>query len=214
MAASAIRDEWITLADWTASRFPMHDHLSTPQAVWCGVPTVPRDRAEFLHDMEAPKAVTDLVRMISCAYGIATDRSAASACGERTFRRGKGLARDTRVRWALEEVDQPYEVRLVSFRAMKEPAHRALHPFGQIPTYEEGDLRCSRRGRSCSISPGAIQACFWTMPMLERARSHGCLPRSTRWSRRSLNAYARLRRATSPGPRSAFLWSRIASVTG
>lgn len=54
--------------------------------------------------------------------------------------RGKGLARDMRVRWALEEVGQPYEVRLVSFNAMKEPAHRALHPFGQIPTYEEGDL--------------------------------------------------------------------------
>ena len=54
--------------------------------------------------------------------------------------RGQGLARDMRVRWALEEVGQPYEVRLVSFSAMKEPAHRALHPFGQIPTYEEGDL--------------------------------------------------------------------------
>jgi glutathione S-transferase len=54
--------------------------------------------------------------------------------------RGRGLARDTRVRWALEEVGQPYEVRLVSFGAMKEGAHRALHPFGQIPTYEEGDL--------------------------------------------------------------------------
>jgi glutathione S-transferase len=54
--------------------------------------------------------------------------------------RGKGLARDMRVRWALEEAGQPYEVRLVSFSAMKEPAHRALHPFGQIPTYEEGDL--------------------------------------------------------------------------
>ena len=53
---------------------------------------------------------------------------------------GKGLARDTRVRWALEEVGQPYEVRLVSFRAMKEPAHLALHPFGQIPTYEEDGL--------------------------------------------------------------------------
>jgi glutathione S-transferase len=53
---------------------------------------------------------------------------------------GKGLARDTRVRWALEEAGLPYEVRLVSFRAMKEPAHLALHPFGQIPTYEEGDL--------------------------------------------------------------------------
>ena len=59
---------------------------------------------------------------------------------ERSPDRGRGLARDTRVRWALEEVGQPYEVRLVSFDAMKEPAHRALHPFGQIPTYEEGDL--------------------------------------------------------------------------
>jgi len=54
--------------------------------------------------------------------------------------RGRGLARDMRVRWALEEAGQPYEVRLVSFSAMKEPSHRALHPFGQIPTYEEGDL--------------------------------------------------------------------------
>ena len=59
---------------------------------------------------------------------------------ERSPDRGKGLARDMRVRWALEEVGQPYEVRLVSFSAMKEPAHRALHPFGQIPTYEEDDL--------------------------------------------------------------------------
>src|SRR6266404_5400964 len=59
---------------------------------------------------------------------------------ERSPDGGKGLARDTRVRWALEEVGQPYEVRLVSFHAMKEPAHLALHPFGQIPTYEEGDL--------------------------------------------------------------------------
>ncbi len=54
--------------------------------------------------------------------------------------RGKGLARDMRVRWALEEVGQPYGVRLVSMAAMKAPAHRALHPFGQIPTYQEGEL--------------------------------------------------------------------------
>jgi len=60
--------------------------------------------------------------------------------------RGKGLARDMRVRWALEEVGQAYEVRLVSFAAMKEPAHRALHPFGQIPTYEEGDLALFESG--------------------------------------------------------------------
>ena len=59
---------------------------------------------------------------------------------------GRGLARDTRVRWALEEVGQPYEVRLVSFRTMKEPAHLALHPFGQIPTYEEGNLALFETG--------------------------------------------------------------------
>ena len=59
---------------------------------------------------------------------------------ERSPDGGKGLARDTRVRWALEEAGQPYEVRLVSFGAMKQPAHVALHPFGQIPTFEQDDL--------------------------------------------------------------------------
>jgi glutathione S-transferase len=60
--------------------------------------------------------------------------------------RGQGLARDTRVRWALEEVGQPYEVRLLSFTELKEPAHLALNPFGQIPTYEEGDLALFETG--------------------------------------------------------------------
>jgi len=59
---------------------------------------------------------------------------------------GRGLARDTRVRWALEEVGQRYEVRPVSFQAMKERAHLALHPFGQIPTYEEGGLTLFETG--------------------------------------------------------------------
>jgi glutathione S-transferase len=59
---------------------------------------------------------------------------------------GRGLARDTRVRWALEEARQPYEVRLVTFAAMKEPAHLALQPFGQIPTYEEGGLALFETG--------------------------------------------------------------------
>ncbi|HEY1751528.1 MAG TPA: glutathione S-transferase family protein [Caulobacteraceae bacterium] len=60
--------------------------------------------------------------------------------------RGRGLARDMRVRWALEEVGQPYDVRLVSFAEMKAPAHLALHPFGQIPTYEDGDLALFESG--------------------------------------------------------------------
>ena len=65
---------------------------------------------------------------------------------ERSPDRGRGLARDMRVRWALEEMGQPYDVRLVSFAEMKEPAHLALHPFGQIPTYEEGDLALFESG--------------------------------------------------------------------
>jgi len=59
---------------------------------------------------------------------------------ERSPDGGKGLARDMRVRWALEETGQPYGVRLVSFREMKELPYLSLQPFGQIPAYEEGDL--------------------------------------------------------------------------
>jgi glutathione S-transferase len=65
---------------------------------------------------------------------------------ERSPDRGRGQARDMRVRWALEEAGEPYDVRLVSFREMKEPAHRGLHPFGQIPTYEDGDLALFESG--------------------------------------------------------------------
>nr|WP_295826788.1 glutathione S-transferase family protein [uncultured Azospirillum sp.] len=85
---------------------------------------------------------------------------------ERSPDGGRGLARDTRVRWALEEVGQPYEVRLVSFAAMKEPAHLALHPFGQIPTFEDGDFALFETGaivfhiaeRHAGLLPGDAQA--------------------------------------------------------
>lgn len=65
---------------------------------------------------------------------------------ERSPDGGQGLARDTRVRWALEEAALAYEVRLVSLQALKEPAHLTLHPFGQIPTYEENDLALFETG--------------------------------------------------------------------
>lgn len=85
---------------------------------------------------------------------------------ERSPDGGRGLARDTRVRWALEEVGQPYEARLVSFAAMKEPAHLALHPFGQIPTFEDGDFALFETGaivfhiaeRHAGLLPGDAQA--------------------------------------------------------
>ena len=72
---------------------------------------------------------------------------------ERSPDRGKGLARDMRVRWALEEVGQPYKVRLVSFGAMKEPAHRALHPFGQIDVYKRqvGAARMNGNPIACEV---------------------------------------------------------------
>lgn len=65
---------------------------------------------------------------------------------ERSPDKGRGLARDMRVRWALEEAGLPYEVRLLSFKAMKEPAHLALNPFGQIPTYEDGTVSLFESG--------------------------------------------------------------------
>lgn len=85
---------------------------------------------------------------------------------ERSPDRGRGLARDMRVRWALEEVGQPYDVRLLSFSEMKESAHLRLHPFGQIPTYEEGDLTLFESGaiilhiaeRHAGLLPAAANA--------------------------------------------------------
>lgn len=88
---------------------------------------------------------------------------------ERSPDGGQGLARDTRVRWALEEVGQPYEVRLVSFRAMKEPAHLALHPFGQIPTYEEDDLALFETG---SIVFHIAERHAGLLPDVANARAH------------------------------------------
>jgi glutathione S-transferase len=52
----------------------------------------------------------------------------------------RGQVRDLRVRWALEEVGEEYDVLYLSQGAQKEPLHRTRQPFGQVPTYEEGDL--------------------------------------------------------------------------
>lgn len=98
---------------------------------------------------------------------------------ERSPDGGKGLARDTRVRWALEEAGLPYDVRLVSFRAMKEPAHLALHPFGQIPTYEEGDLALFETG---AIVFHIAEQCAALLPKDERARA-----RAITWMFAALN---------------------------
>ncbi|HEX2672883.1 MAG TPA: glutathione S-transferase family protein [Polyangiaceae bacterium] len=98
---------------------------------------------------------------------------------ERSPDGGKGLARDTRVRWALEEAGLPYGVRLVSFQAMKEPAHLALHPFGQIPTYEEDGLALFETG---GIVFHIAERSEGLLPKAERARA-----RAITWMFAALN---------------------------
>ncbi len=133
---------------------------------------------------------------------------------ERSPDGGKGLARDTRVRWALEEVGQPYEVRLVSFRAMKEPAHLALHPFGQIPTYEEGDLALFETG---AIVSHIAERHAGLLPDDANARA-----RAITWMFAAVNTVSRRSWSSQPpgcwsvtslGIRNGCLWSRIASAT-
>src|SRR5687767_12115448 len=87
-----------------------------------------------------------LVRNPRVGSSVSIDMKPTITAFEASPDRGQGLARDMRVRWALEEVGQPYEVRLLSFSEMKQSAHRKLHPFGQIPTYEEGDLALFESG--------------------------------------------------------------------
>src|SRR5947199_98350 len=88
--------------------------------------------------------------------------------------RGRGLARDMRVRWALEEVGQAYDVRLLMFKDMKEPAHLALHPFGQIPTYEEGDPTLFRPGASVlHLAEPAYKPAFAAQLAVFKAASSG-----------------------------------------
>jgi glutathione S-transferase len=98
---------------------------------------------------------------------------------ERSPDGGKGLARDTRVRWALEEAGQPYEVRLVSFAAMKQPPHLALHPFGQIPTFEEGDFALFETG---AIVLHIAESCADLLPQGAEARA-----RAITWMFAALN---------------------------
>jgi glutathione S-transferase len=104
---------------------------------------------------------------------------------ERSPDGGKGLARDMRVRWSLEEVGQPYDVRLVSFEAKRQPAHLRLHPFGLIPTYEEGNLTLFESGAIVIHLAETHAGLFPETPPRVRARSAGCSPRSAPSSRPS-----------------------------
>ncbi len=88
--------------------------------------------------------------------------------------RGQGLARDMRVRWALEELAVAYDVQLLSFAELKQPAHLARNPFGQIPTWQEGDRTCSNPAPSPCTWPNSTPACCRAIRTPACARSCGC----------------------------------------
>ena len=58
----------------------------------------------------------------------------------------RGLVRDLRVRWALEEAGLPYRARLIDFDDRETAAYRALQPFGQVPVYRDGELAMFESG--------------------------------------------------------------------
>jgi glutathione S-transferase len=89
---------------------------------------------------------------------------------ERSPDGGTGLSRATRVRWAFEEVGQPYEVRRVSFGAKAEPPHLRLHPFGLIPTYEDGDLALFESKTTFAIDSSSFPPA-WATPTGSMGRS-------------------------------------------
>ncbi|MGJ3628641.1 glutathione S-transferase family protein [Sphingomonas sp. MMS24-JH45] len=112
----------------------------------------------------------------------------------------RGQVRDLRVRWALEEVGQPYDVLYLSQGEQKAEPHRGRQPFGQVPTYEEGDLvlfeigrdRASRRGRPRRIAagdarrPGAGDRVDVCRAQHARAADHGPQHRDAVRARRAL----------------------------
>jgi glutathione S-transferase len=52
----------------------------------------------------------------------------------------RGLVRDLRVRWALEEIGRPYDTELLNARAPRPEEYLARQPFDQVPAYRDGDL--------------------------------------------------------------------------
>lgn len=52
----------------------------------------------------------------------------------------RGLVRDLRVRWALEEIGAPYATELLDARAPRPDAYLARQPFDQVPAFREGGL--------------------------------------------------------------------------
>ena len=58
----------------------------------------------------------------------------------------KGLVRDMRLRWALEEAGIPYRVRRLDAMAERPQDYFQEQPFGQVPIFVEGDLHLFESG--------------------------------------------------------------------
>src|ERR1700756_3125315 len=58
----------------------------------------------------------------------------------------RGLVRDLRVRWALEEAGLEYQAKLITHEEKLTPAYRALQPFSQVPSYRDDDVSLFEAG--------------------------------------------------------------------
>src|SRR5690242_3368839 len=58
----------------------------------------------------------------------------------------RGLVRDLRVRWALEEIGQPYDSELLNARAPRPEEYLARQPFDQVPAFNDGELKIFETG--------------------------------------------------------------------
>jgi len=58
----------------------------------------------------------------------------------------RGLVRDLRVRWALEEIGAPYDTELLNARNPRPADYLSWQPFDQVPAFADGDLKLFETG--------------------------------------------------------------------
>ena len=58
----------------------------------------------------------------------------------------RGLVRDLRIRWALEEIERPYRVRLLDAMNPRPAEYFLEQPFGQVPAFRDGEVQLFESG--------------------------------------------------------------------
>jgi len=96
----------------------------------------------------------------------------------------RGLVRDLRVRWALEEAGLPYRSDLIGPKDQESPGYRRRQPFGQVPDYSDEDVELFESGaivlhiaeRSESLLPedpaGRARAIAWMFAAVNSIEPH------------------------------------------